>query len=91
MHACNNPYLQRFLGMLQAVALEQLQLRCCTVGAVQVIREAETGFQAQLLTLWCLHLSSLLHTGEAQSPKSHMVPFNDWCGAQPLTQSRAAV
>ena len=65
-------------GMFQTVAPAHSQLRCRTVGAVQVIREAEIGFQKQLLTLRCLHVGSPLHTGAAQSPKSQMAPFA-WC------------
>ena len=63
-------------------------LRCCAVGAVRAICEAETGFQEQLLALWCLHLGSLLHTDVAQPPslRSQMVPLA-WCPTVDSEQS----
>ena len=64
--------------MFQTVAIPQSQLRCCAVGAVRAICEAESGFQKQLLALWCLHLGSLLHTDVAQPPRSQMTPLA-WC------------
>ena len=76
-------FMQQFispaiLGMFQTVAIPQSQLRCCAVGAVRAVCEAGSGFQKQLLALWCLHVGSLLHTDLAQPPRSQMTPFA-WC------------
>ena len=74
------------LGMFQTVAVPQSQLRYCAVGAVRAICAAESGFQKQLLALWCLHLGSLLHTGVPQPAKSQMAPLA-WCPIADSEQS----
>ena len=74
------------LGMFQTVAVPQSQLRCCAVGAVRAICEAESGFQKQWVALWCLHLGSLLHTGVPQPAKSQMAPLA-WCQIADSEQS----
>ena len=84
-------FMQQFispaiLGMFQTVAIPQSQLRCCAVGAVRAVCEAESGFQKQLLALWCLHLGSLLHTGVPQPAKSQMAPLV-WCPIADSEQS----
>ena len=84
-------FMQQFispaiLGMFQTVAVPQSQLRCCAVGAVRAICKAESGFQKQLLALWCLHLGSLLYTDVAQPPRSQMVPLA-WCPTVDSEQS----
>ena len=84
-------FMQKFispaiLGMFQTVAVPQSQLRCCAVGAVRAICKAESGFQKQLLALWCLHVGSLLHTDVAQPPRSQMTPLA-WCPTVDSEQS----
>ena len=74
------------LGMFQTVAVPQSQLRCCAVGAVRAICKAESGFQKQLLALWCLHLGSILYTDVAQPPRSQMAPLA-WCPTVDSEQS----
>ena len=74
------------LGIFQTVAVPQSQLRCCAVGAVRAVCEAESGFQKQLLALWCLHVGSLLHTDVAQPPRSQMAPLA-WCPTVDSEQS----
>ena len=74
------------LGMFQTVAVPQSQLRCCAVGAVWAICKAESGFQKQLLALWCLHLGSILYTDVAQPPRSQMAPLA-WCPTVDSEQS----
>ena len=74
------------LGMFQTVAVPQLQLRCCAVGAVRAICKDESGFKKQLLALWCLHLGSLLYTDVAQPPRSQMAPLA-WCPTVDSEQS----
>ena len=74
------------LGMFQTVTIPQSQLRCCAVGAVRAVCEADSGFQKQLLALWCLHVGSLLHTDVAQPPRSQMTPLA-WCPIADSEQS----
>ena len=74
------------LGMFQTVTIPQSQLRCCAVGAVRAVCEAESGFQKQFLALWCLHVGSLLHTDVAQPPRSQMTPLA-WCPTVDSEQS----
>jgi len=74
------------LGMFQTVAVPHSQLCCCAVGAVRAICKAESGFQKQLLALWCLHLGSILYTDVAQPPRSQMAPLA-WCPTVDSEQS----
>ena len=47
---------------------------------------SRSGFQKQLLALWCLHVGSLLHTDVAQPPRSQMTPLA-WCPTVDSEQS----
>ena len=83
-------FMQQFispaiLGMFQTVAIPQLQLRCCAVGAVRPFAKP-SGFQKQLLALWCLHVGSFLHIDVAQPPRSQMTPLA-WCPTVDSEQS----